>query len=52
VLGLYYMTRESAVSRGTGMIFVDVDEVHRAYENKIVDLHTKITVRIPQVEID
>ena len=52
VLGLYYMTRESAVARGSGMIFTDVDEVHRAYENKAVDLHTRITVRIPEVEID
>jgi DNA-directed RNA polymerase subunit beta' len=52
VLGLYYMTRESAVARGMGMIFTDVDEVHRAYENKVVDLHTRIAVRIPEVVID
>ena len=52
VLGLYYMTRESASAKGTGMIFADVDEVHRAHENKVVDLHTNITVRIPEITVD
>ena len=42
VLGLYYMTREHANAKGTGMIFADVAEVHRAYENRAVDLHAKI----------
>ena len=46
VLGLYYMTRESAAAKGTGKVFADVDEVHRAYECGAVDLHAKITVRI------
>ena len=48
VLGLYYMTRESAAARGAGKIFVDVNEVHRAYECGAVDLHAKIKVRIRQ----
>jgi DNA-directed RNA polymerase subunit beta' len=52
VLGLYYMTRESASAKGTGMIFVDVDEVHRAHETNVVDLHTRITVRIPEFTTD
>ena len=46
VLGLYYMTRESAGAKGTGKTFVDVDEVHRAYECGAVDLHARISVRI------
>ena len=46
VLGLYYMTRENAAARGCGMIFSDVAEVHRAYENRQVELHASITVRI------
>jgi DNA-directed RNA polymerase subunit beta' len=50
VLGLYYMTKESAAAKGTGMIFADIDEVHRAYEGKFVDLHARITVRIRQYE--
>ena len=52
VLGLYYMTRESADAKGTGMIFTDIDEVHRAYESKILDLKAKITVRIREITID
>ena len=52
VLGLYYMTRESAGAKGTGKIFVDVDEVHRAYECGAVDLHARISVRIRQTTDD
>ncbi len=48
VLGLYYMTRESAAARGTDMVFADVDEVHRAYEGRHVDLHARIKVRIAE----
>jgi DNA-directed RNA polymerase subunit beta' len=46
VLGIYYMTRERAHARGEGMVFADVEEVHRAYESGVVDLHAKIKVRI------
>ncbi|MEE9552298.1 MAG: DNA-directed RNA polymerase subunit beta', partial [Gammaproteobacteria bacterium] len=46
VLGLYYLTRESVSAKGTGMIFADIDEVHRAYENGVLGLHAKIGVRI------
>ncbi len=46
VLGIYYMTRERANARGEGMIFSDVEEVHRAYESGVVELHAKIRVRI------
>ena len=46
VLGLYYMTRERINALGEGMTFTDVEEVHRAYETGIVDLHAKIKVRI------
>ena len=52
VLGLYYMTRESADALGTGMICSDVDEVHRAYESGVLDIRAKITVRIQEVIID
>jgi DNA-directed RNA polymerase, beta'' subunit, predominant form len=52
VLGLYYMTRESVVAKGTGMVFADTDEVHRAYENRIIDLHAQIQVRIREVIFD
>jgi DNA-directed RNA polymerase subunit beta' len=51
VLGLYYMTRELENARGQGMIFSDTEEVHRAYENKMVDLHARIRVRIQETII-
>ena len=50
VLGLYYMTRDSvdaeSSGRGSGKIFADVDEVHRAYENGVVGIHARIQVRV------
>ncbi len=52
VLGLYYLTRSSINARGEGMIFTDVNEVHRAYENKLVELHAKVRVRIKEFLID
>jgi DNA-directed RNA polymerase subunit beta' len=47
VLGLYYMTRERINDLGEGMIFSNVDEVHRAYQNKSVGLHARIKARLP-----
>ena len=52
VLGLYYMTRESASAKGTGMVFSDIDEVHRAYETGAVELHAKCRVRMTQELFD
>ena len=52
VLGLYYMTRERVDSRGTGMVFSDTREVHRAYETRSVDLHARIKVRITEALVD
>jgi len=52
VLGLYYMTRERVDSKGTGMVFADTREVHRAYETRAVDLHARIKVRISDKVID
>jgi DNA-directed RNA polymerase subunit beta' len=46
VLGIYYLTRERVNARGEGMLFSDVEEVHRAYEAGIVELHAKVKVRI------
>ena len=50
VLGLYYMTRELVNARGTGMAFSSVSEVRRAYDNRVVDLHARIKVRMPRRE--
>jgi DNA-directed RNA polymerase subunit beta' len=46
VLGLYYMTRERVNAKGEGMMFTDVQEVHRAYESRAADLQAKVKVRI------
>jgi DNA-directed RNA polymerase subunit beta' len=51
VLGLYYMTRELIGVPGEGMYFSDIDEVHRAFENKAVALHARIKVRIDETII-
>ena len=51
VLGLYYMTRELAGVPGEGMLFSDIAEVHRAYENNAVDVHARIQVRIEETII-
>src|SRR4029079_13354465 len=48
VLGLYYLTRVAVNAKGEGMIFADVEEVHRAYENGFVELHAKIRARIKE----
>ncbi len=51
VLGLYYMTRQLEDAKGEGMIFSDLAEVHRAFENKAIELHARIKVRIQETII-
>ncbi len=46
VLGLYYLTRERINVLGEGKVFVDIGEVHRAYQNGAVHLHAIIQVRV------
>jgi DNA-directed RNA polymerase subunit beta' len=46
VLGLYYLTREKIGATGEGMFFTDVQEAHRAYESRTVDLQARIKVRL------
>ena len=48
VLGLYYMTRKKIGAQGEGMVFSDVAEVIRAYENKVVELNAGVIVRIKE----
>jgi DNA-directed RNA polymerase subunit beta' len=48
VLGLYYMTRESINAKGEGMFFSNPSEVHRAFENRQVELHARIQVRLTE----
>jgi DNA-directed RNA polymerase subunit beta' len=51
VMGLYYMTRELIGAKGEGMYFSDTAEVHRAFENKAVELHARVKVRIDETII-
>jgi DNA-directed RNA polymerase subunit beta' len=46
VLGLYYTTRERINAKGEGMIFANIAEVQSALDAKVVELTTKISVRI------
>jgi len=46
------MTRHRVNARGEGMIFRDIDEVHRAFESNLVDLHAKVTVRVSDYHQD
>lgn len=52
VLGLYYITRDRVNAKGEGMKFADVYEVVRAYENRQVDLHARVLVRIKESILD
>ena len=51
VLGLYYMTRALVNEKGEGSRFADITELRRAYDNKAVSLHAKVTVRLDETDI-
>lgn len=46
VLGIYYMTRSRPFAKGEGMKFSDMDEVRRAFDSEVVELHSSIKVRV------
>ena len=50
VLGLYYLSLESEGQVGQGKIFASVEEVEHAMELGVVNLHTKIHARFPQID--
>ena len=52
VLGIYYMSREKPNCKGEGMIFSDIEEVSKAYQSKLVDMHAKIKVRMNITEYE
>ncbi len=52
VLGLYYMSRSRVNARGEGMVFADLNEVHRAYESGAADLQARVKVRVHEVVLD
>ncbi|MBQ0026106.1 MAG: DNA-directed RNA polymerase subunit beta' [Lachnospiraceae bacterium] len=46
VLGIYYLTQERTGVTGEGSVYKDVNEAILAYENKCLDLHARIKVRV------
>jgi DNA-directed RNA polymerase subunit beta' len=47
VLGLYFMTRERLGAPGEGRAYSNFDEVRIAFDQREVDLQTRIRVRVP-----
>jgi len=52
VLGLYYMTRSRVNAKGEGMMFANIDEARRAFENGAADLQARVKIRVPTFEVD
>lgn len=52
VLGCYYMTLDIEGSKGSGHIFEDYDEMIKAYQLGLIDLHAKVKVRVKLDEDD
>ncbi|WP_372651565.1 DNA-directed RNA polymerase subunit beta', partial [Draconibacterium sp.] len=50
VLGLYYMTKSRKGCRGEGMTFYSAEEVTIAYEEKAIDLHAIIKVKVEDID--
>jgi DNA-directed RNA polymerase subunit beta' len=46
VLGIYYLTLERPGSKGEGKVFADLNEVVRAYHDKVVTLHSRIAISL------
>jgi DNA-directed RNA polymerase subunit beta' len=47
VLGCYYLTIEREGAPGEGMVVTGIDEALRAYQERVLSLHAKIQVRMP-----
>ena len=52
VLGCYYMTLDIERSKGSGHVFQDYDEMIKAYQLGLIDLHAKVKVRVKLNEED
>ena len=51
ILGSYYLTMQVDGEKGEGMHFKDVDEALLAYQNRDLELHAKVNIRMSK-EID
>ncbi|MDD3277784.1 MAG: DNA-directed RNA polymerase subunit beta', partial [Lachnospiraceae bacterium] len=52
VLGIYYLTQERPGAKGEGKFFKSVNEAILAYENDVLTLQTRITVRRSGKDLD
>ncbi len=52
VLGLYYITKSRNGMRGEGMTFSDMIEARQAYDQGVLEMHTRIKVRVDGEVID
>ncbi len=50
ILGLYYLTLQREGMKGEGMVFSNLDEVQHALDSGTVHLHSKVTVRMSQID--
>lgn len=46
VLGLYYISREKVNAKGEGSIFSDLSEVMKALDAKVIELQSRIEIRV------
>jgi DNA-directed RNA polymerase subunit beta' len=51
VLGCFYLTQDRPSNKAAGRIFTDREEAQLAYERGLIDLHTRITVRLPGIAV-
>ena len=52
VLGIYYLTQDRPGAKGEGTFYKSVNEAMLAYENKCIDLHAMIKVRMTKTKAD
>ncbi len=48
VLGLYYATRDRINAKGEGMMFADIPELNRALDAGVVEITSKVSVRLTE----
>ncbi|MFA7089820.1 MAG: DNA-directed RNA polymerase subunit beta', partial [Bacteroidales bacterium] len=51
VLGLYYITKLRKNAKGEGMTFYNAEEVIIAYNEKVVEMHTRIKLRLKKTTV-
>ena len=52
VLGIYYLTQDRPGALGEGSFYKSINEAMLAYENKCIDLHAMIKVRVSKTKPD